>query len=77
MIEAAYSQKRAIVEFDEEHETTHALITTKIDFTRMEEYVNGDTRNPRKVHRKTPGTYVVFADKHACIVVANIFYTLS
>ena len=64
MIEAAYSQKRAIVEFDEEHETTHALITTRVDFTRMEEYVNGDTKNPRKVRRKTPGMSCLLTNMH-------------
>lgn len=57
-IEAAFVKKQKTVEFTEEDPDTNKLITTTIDFDKMEEYQNGNTRNPRKVQRKAAGTGV-------------------
>ena len=79
-IEVAFTQKQTTVEFGETDPNTHAVIATcKIDFDAMEEYVNGETSNSRKVRRvesenvpdtiKLPKCWGAMSPQELCVLV--------
>ena len=51
LIEKAYRKNSSIVQFEETDDGTHDIVPVEIDLQHMEEYVNGDRRNPRTVKR--------------------------
>ena len=51
LIEKAYRKNSSIVQFEETDDGKHDVVPVEIDLQQMEEYVNGDRRNPRKVKR--------------------------